>query len=113
MLEIDRTALVFAARPLQVAPGDFDRLYGKMASFMSGPGAKLPGIAGTQLFCNVGRTRLSILVPFRSYMDWVRARWDAHLGELEEIDVNLQTLGFDLYGGDRFVMPRLSSQQSV
>ena len=90
-------------RLIEVAPERFERLYGEIASFMSGPGADLPGVVDTQIFGSVNRTRICILAQFRTHHDWVRAQWDARLGELlEEIAENSETLEFNLYSGDRF-----------
>jgi hypothetical protein len=94
---------VFALRLVEVASEDFERLYGEIATFMNGPGGELPGIVDAQLFGSTDRTRIVILAQFRSHQDWVRAQWDARLGELlEEIAANSETLEFSLYRGDRF-----------
>jgi hypothetical protein len=109
MVAINRADPVFAVRRLEVAPADFDRLYGEIASFMSGPGGDLPGIMERQLLGNLDRTRLTTIVHFRSYVDWVNAQWDARLAELlEELTLNCRTLEFDLYRGDRFPVKALA-----
>ena len=100
---IEDAAPLFVVRLVEVAPENFERLYGEIASFMDGPGADLPGVVETQVFGSVNSTRIVILVQFSTHHDWVRAQWDAHLGELlEEIAENSETLEFNLYRGDRF-----------
>lgn len=102
-VRIDETTPLFVLRLVEVAPQNYERLYGEIASFMKGPGADIPGIVETQLFGSVNATRIVILAQFRSHHDWVRAQWDARLGELlEEIAENSETLEFNLYRGDRF-----------
>jgi nucleotide-binding universal stress UspA family protein len=94
---------IFVLRLIEVAPEDFERLYGEIATFMDGPGAELPGVLETELFGSTDRRRIEILVKFRSHGDWARAQWDERLGELlEEVSVTSQTLEFNLYHGDRF-----------
>ena len=100
---VDEKAPLYMVRLVEVAPERFERLYGEIASFMSGPGADLPGVVETQVFGSVNRTRIFIVAQFRTHHDWVRAQWDARLGEfLEEIAENSETLEFNLYSGDRF-----------
>ena len=95
---------VSVLRLIEVAPVDFERLYGEIASFMSDAGAELPGVTETQLFGSVDRTRIAILAHFRSHRDWVHAQWDARLGELlEEIVANSSAIDFNLYRADRFL----------
>jgi nucleotide-binding universal stress UspA family protein len=94
---------VSVLRLVEVSPADYERLYGEIASFMSGPGAELPGLIETQLFGSIDATRIVILTKFLSHKQWVRAQWDARLGALlEEIEVNAETLEFNVYHGDRF-----------
>ncbi len=102
-LVTDGTIPVSVLRLIEIEPDDFDRLYGEIATFMSGPGRALPGLTETQLFGSVDHTRIAILAQFRSRHDWVRAQWDSHLGELlEEIVTNSSAVDFNLYRGDRF-----------
>ena len=90
-------------RLLEVAPDDFERLYGEIATFMDGPGAAVPGILERELLGSADRTRILILVRFCSRRDWIRAQWDHRFSQLsEEIVMNSETLEFDLYSGDRF-----------
>jgi len=111
--KIDAKAPLSVLRLIEVAPKDFERLYGEIASFMAGPGAELPGISETQLLGSVDERRIVILAEFHSHSDWVHAQWDAKLGELlEEIAVNSQTLEFNLYRGDRF-SARATAEQPV
>jgi nucleotide-binding universal stress UspA family protein len=101
--KIDAKGPLFVLRLVEVAPKDFERLYGEIASFMDGPGAQLSGISEAQVLGSVDERRIVILAEFHSHSDWVHAQWDAKLGELlEEIAVNSQTLEFNLYRGDRF-----------
>lgn len=101
--ESDRNAPLVVLRLVEVAPNDFERLYGEIASFMDGPGAELSGLLETELFGSMDETRIVILATFSSHGDWVRAQWDVRLGQLlEEIAANSQTLEFNLYRGDRF-----------
>jgi universal stress protein A len=94
---------IFALRFLEVAPDDFERLYGEIATFMDGPGAELTGVLETELLGSADRARIVMLVKFSSRHDWARAQWDRRLAELlEEITANSETLEFDLYFGDRF-----------
>jgi nucleotide-binding universal stress UspA family protein len=98
----DDTA-IFASRLVEVAPDDFERLYGEIATFMDGPGAAIPGLLEAELFGSIDRRRIQVLAKFRSHADWTRAQWDGRLGDLVgEILVASQTLDFDLYHGDRF-----------
>jgi len=100
---VDENAPLYMVRLVEVAPERFERLYGEIASFMDGPGADLPGIVETHIFGSVNRTRIFILAQFGTHHDWVRAQWDARLGELlEEITENSETLEFNLYSGDHF-----------
>ncbi|MBV8148696.1 MAG: hypothetical protein JO092_06375 [Candidatus Eremiobacteraeota bacterium] len=93
----------FAIRLVDVAPADFERLYGELASFMDDGGRTLPGCLELQLFGSEDRTRIVVLAEFRSRKDWCRAQWDARLGEiLEEIITNSNTIDFNLYEGNRF-----------
>lgn len=94
---------VFSVRLVQLEPGDFERLYGEIASFMQGPGSELPGCLGAQVFGSEDAARILIVAEFRSHADWSRAQWDARLGELlEEIVASSTTLDYNLYRGDRF-----------
>jgi nucleotide-binding universal stress UspA family protein len=94
---------IYALRLVDVAPENFERLYGEIATFMDGPGSELPGVLETDLFGSTDRRRIEILAKFRSHGDWVRAQWDRRLGDLlEEIADTSQTLDFNLYHGDRF-----------
>ena len=100
---VPENGAIFVLRLIEVAPKDFERLYGEIATFMDGPGAELPGVLDTELFGSTDRRRIEILAKFRSHGDWVRAQWDQRLGDLlEEIAVTSQTLEFNLYRGDRF-----------
>ncbi len=109
---IDGAAPVSVLRLIEVSPDDFERLYGEIASFMNGPGAELPGLIETQLFGSVDRTRIAILVHFRSHRDWVHAQWDVRLGELlEEIVTNSAAIDFNLYRTDRF--PTETTKQGI
>jgi nucleotide-binding universal stress UspA family protein len=104
---------VSVLRLIEVSPDNFERLYGEIATFMNGPGAELPGLVETQLFGSVDATRIVILTRFRSHREWVRAQWDARLGELlEEIEVNAETLEFNIYHGDRFPGDALAGRQA-
>jgi nucleotide-binding universal stress UspA family protein len=97
-----RTGL-YVLRLVEVAPENFDRLYGEIATFMDGPGSDLPGIVETNVYGSLNGARILIIAQFRTHHDWVRAQWDARLGELlEEIATSSDTLEFDLYHGDRF-----------
>lgn len=90
-------------RLVEVAPPTFDRLYGEIASFMSGPGADLGGLIDTEILGSEDRRRIAIVAHFASRQDWARAQWDARLGELlEEIAANSDTLEFDVFHSDRF-----------
>jgi nucleotide-binding universal stress UspA family protein len=94
---------VAVMRLIEVAPTDFERIYGEIASFMQGPGSELPGVVEAELFGSEDSTRIIIVVQFGSHEHWVRAQWDARVGELlEEIVANSQTLEFSLYRTDRF-----------
>lgn len=100
---IDPATPVYVLHLVEVTPADFERLYGEIATFLSGPGADIPGVVGTELFGSFDSRRIAILVQFHSQHDWARAQWDARMGEfLEEIAVNSQALDFGLYRGDRF-----------
>ncbi len=99
----DFSGPVFAMRLIEVAPKNFERLYGEIASFMLGPGGELPGVVETQIFGSEDETRIMIVAEFCSHADWVHAQWDVRFGELlEEIVLNSETLEFHLYRGDRF-----------
>jgi nucleotide-binding universal stress UspA family protein len=99
----DGDGAVWMLRLVQVAPEDFERLYGEIATFLDGPGGELPGVLETELLGSTDRRRIEILAKFRSHGDWVRAQWDERLGDLlEEISITAQTLEFNLYRGDRF-----------
>jgi nucleotide-binding universal stress UspA family protein len=94
---------IFALRLVEVAPADFERLYGEIATFMDGPGAAIPGLLETELFGSIDRRRIQVLAKFRSHADWTHAQWDGRLGDLlGDILATSQTLDFDLYHGDRF-----------
>lgn len=102
---------VSVLRLIEVSPVDFERLYGEIASFMSGPGAELPGLIETQLFGSIDATRIVVLTKFVSHKQWVRAQWDARLGALlEEIEINAETLEFNVYHGDRFPAKALAAR---
>ncbi|HKE36705.1 MAG TPA: hypothetical protein VKB39_04695 [Candidatus Baltobacteraceae bacterium] len=102
-LHTDPHAPVCAMRVINVAPDDFDRLYGEIASFMSGPGAGIRGLVEAEVLGSEDRRRIVVVARFSARRDWVRAQWDARLGELlEEIVTNSETLEFDLYRSDRF-----------
>ena len=99
----DPRAPVCSMPLVEVTPQVFDRLYGEIASFMSGPGAELPGIIETELLASEDCRRIAIIAHFASRQDWVRAQWDERLGDLlEEVAANSETLEFDLFHGDRF-----------
>ena len=99
----DDDEAIFAMRLVEVAPENFERLYGEIATFMDGSGAELAGAIETELFGSTDRRRIQILAKFRSRADWARAQWDHRLGDLlEEISVTSQTLEFNIYHGDRF-----------
>jgi nucleotide-binding universal stress UspA family protein len=90
-------------RLMEVTPATFDRLYGEIASFMSGPGAGLTGVSETELLGSEDKRRIAMIAHFESRRDWVRAQWDSRLSELlEEIAANSETLDFDLFRSDRF-----------
>lgn len=94
---------VCVMRLVEVATSNFDRLYGEIASFMSGPGSELNGVDETEILGSEDRRRIAIMAHFASRGDWVRAQWDARLGELlEEIAANSETLEFDIFHSDRF-----------
>jgi nucleotide-binding universal stress UspA family protein len=94
---------ISAMRLIEVTPANFDRLYGEIASFMSGPGAQLCGLVETEVLGSEDRRRIAIIAHFASRKDWVQAQWDTRLGELlEEITANSETLEFDLFRSDRF-----------
>src|ERR1700722_3447084 len=94
---------IFALRLVEVAPADFERLYGEIATFMDGPGAAIPGLLETELFGSIARRLIQVLAKFRSHADWTHAQWDGRLGDLlGDILATSQTLDFDLYHGDRF-----------
>ena len=102
-LVADESAPVCAMRLIEVSPAVFEMLYGEIASFMSGPGAELRGVVDTELLGSEDRRRIAVVAHFASRHDWVRAQWDARLGELlEEIATNSETLEFDLFRSDRF-----------
>lgn len=102
-LATDQAAPVCAMRLIEVSPDDFERLYGEIASFMSGSGAELDGIDETEILGSEDRHRIAIVAHFATRRDWVRAQWDARLGELlEVITANSETLAFDLFRSDRF-----------
>jgi nucleotide-binding universal stress UspA family protein len=101
---IDDKEFVYDMRLIEVAPEDYERLYGEIASFMQGPGAELAGIVDMEVFGSADARRIVIVVHFREHKDWVHAQWDSRLGEfLEEVARNSKTLEFNLYRGDRFV----------
>lgn len=94
---------ICSLRLVEVAPDDFEQLYGEIATFMDGPESEISGVLDAQLLGSVDRTRILILVRFSSRSDWVRAQWDRQFGQLlEEIALSSETLEFDLYFGDRF-----------
>lgn len=94
---------VYVLRLVEVAPEDFERLYGEIASFMQGPGSELRGVLESHVLGSEDSRRIAILAQFSSHADWISAQWDARLSELlEEIVVNSETLEFNLYRGDRF-----------
>lgn len=94
---------VTAVRLLEVAPSEYERLYGEIASFMSGPGREIAGAREAQVFGSLDHRRIMIVAHFDSAQDWTRAQWNRHLGELlDEIVANSQTLEFDLYRQLRF-----------
>jgi quinol monooxygenase YgiN len=102
---------VFAIRTIDVAPADFERLYGEIASFMNDGGRTLPGCLEQQLFGSEDRTRIVIVAEFRSQKDWCRAQWDARLGELlEEIVTNAGTIDFNLYERNRFLAESVAAR---
>jgi hypothetical protein len=102
---------VFAIRLIEVAPADFERLHGEIASFMHDGGRRLPGCLELQLFGSEDRTRIVIVAEFRSRKDWCRAQWDGRLGEiLEEIVTNSDTIDFNLYDGNRFAAARVEAR---
>jgi nucleotide-binding universal stress UspA family protein len=109
----DQTTPVCVMRLIEVGPAEFERLYGEIASFMSGPGAELSGVLETEVFGSEDRRRIAIVAHFASRQDWVRAQWDACMGELlEEIAANSETLEFDLFHSDRFARSPVGSHAS-
>lgn len=103
----DQDSPIFVMRLIEVAPEDFERIYGEIATFMQGPCGELPGCIEADLLGSEDATRIVIVAEFRSRADWAHAQWDARLGEfLEEIAANSQTLDFNLYRGDRFLVKR-------
>jgi hypothetical protein len=100
---IDDERPIFAISLLEVAPDAFEKLYRDIATFMDGEGADIPGVLERQLFGGADKSRIVTVVKFSSHRQWVRAQWNARLGELfEEIALNSSALDFDLYYGDRF-----------
>lgn len=101
---VDRQSdAITVMRLLEVTPATFDRLYGEIATFMSESHPGLNGIVETEILGSEDRRRVAIIAHFASREDWVRAQWDARLGELfEEIAANSETLEFDLFRSDRF-----------
>lgn len=100
---IDSRTGLYVLHLIEVAPKNFERLYGEIATFMDGPGSALPGVVETDVYGSLNGARILIIAQFRTHHDWVRAQWDARLGELlEEIVISSDTLEFDLYHGDRF-----------
>lgn len=108
---IDGKEPVYIMRLIEVAPEDYQRLYGEIASFMQGPGAELAGLMDAEVFGSADARRIVIVAHFRTHQDWVHAQWDSRLGDfLEEIAMNSKTLEFNLYRGDRFAG---SAQRSI
>jgi hypothetical protein len=100
MRPIGTDAPVSVVRLLEVSPGDYDRFFSDVASFIEGPGAQLEGVLRTQLLGSVDARRILIVAQFRSYRDWVRAQWDARLGKfLETIYKRARMIEFNLYRG--------------
>lgn len=102
--KIVESSPVHVLRLMEVAASDFERLYGEIASFLSGPGTGIAGLQESQLLGSLDSRRIAIVTQFRSQHDWARAQWDARFGEfLEEIASNSALLDFGLYRGDRFL----------
>ncbi|HEX3457220.1 MAG TPA: hypothetical protein VHR97_04630 [Candidatus Baltobacteraceae bacterium] len=102
-MKLDDAAPITLVRLIRVAPNDFDRLYGEIATFLQMEAMELTGCIDAQLLGNEDSTRILILVKWHSRKAWSRAQWDCRLGELiEEIVTAGETLEFNLYSGDCF-----------
>jgi quinol monooxygenase YgiN len=94
---------VVAVRLIQVPAQDFDRVFGKIASFMASAKNKHPGCLSTDLFAGENSDHILIVSKFASREAWIAAQWDTGLAELhEEAGLNAETIHFELYREHNF-----------
>lgn len=94
---------VVAVRLVHVKPEEFDRIFGKIATFMATVKNQHEGCIATALLAGETRQHIMIVSKYASHEAWVAAQWDAGLADLhEEAALNSEMVHFELYREHNF-----------